>query len=181
MKLIQTLCCSALINPFYPMVEASESQYTFSCRLLCFLACLMAGAIIAQALGCLATYLAMEDSQAAGMMAHLLIQHLSYYFLGCGFVILSLSNILIKRGLSQLKVIRLPSLILIVSVSVASFLLIPRMDYLRATALLDGMPVMLSPFASYFAILNGITFFLLCVQIFSSLLIAWSLSDNQST
>ena len=160
------------------MVEVPKSQYPLSCRLLSLLAYLMAGAIIAQALGCLAPYLLMEDSQAAGMLANLLMQHLSYYFLGCAFVILSLSNILIKRGIFQLKAVRLPSLILIVSVAVASFLLIPRMDYLRETALQDGMPVMLSTFANYFVILNSITFLLLCAQIFSSTLIAWRLSDT---
>jgi hypothetical protein len=180
MKLIQNLCCIALINPFYPMVEALSTQYHLSIRLLRLLAGLMAGGIMAQALGCLTPYFLMEDSQAAGMVAHLLMQHLSYYFLGCAFVILSLSNILIKRGISQLKIVRLPSLILIFAVAVASFLLIPRMDYLRETALQDGMPVMLSPFANYFVILNGITFLLLCTQIFSSALIAWRLTDTQS-
>ena len=181
MKLIPTFCCSALINPFYPMVEAPSTQYPLSLRLLQFLASFIAGSIIAQALGCLTVYLLMEDSQAAGMMAHLLMQHLSYYFLGCAFVILSFSNILIRRGIFQLKVIRLPSLIFIVCVAVASFLLIPRMDYLRETALQDGMPVMLSPFANYFTILNSITFLLLCTQIFSSGLMAWRLSDRQLT
>jgi hypothetical protein len=180
MKLIQTLCCSALINPLYPMVEAPSTQYHPSLRLLSLLAGLLSGGVIAQALGYLTPYFSMEDSQAAGMVAHLLMQHLSYYFLGCAFVILSLSNILIKRGISQLKMVRLPSLILIFSVAVASFLLIPRMDYLRETALQNGMPVMLSPFASYFAILNGITLLLLCSQIFSSALIAWRMSDTQS-
>lgn len=179
MKLIHILCCSALINPFYPMVEALKNQYLLSCRLLRFLAYLMAGASIAQAISCLTAYLLMEDSQVAGMVAHLLIEHLSYYFLGCTFVILSLSNILIKRGLSQLKVVRLPALILIVSVSAASFLLIPRMDYLREVALLDGMPIMLSPFARYFLALNGITLLLQCTQIFSSSQIAWRLSNTQ--
>ena len=81
----------------------------------------------------------------------------------------------------MLKTIRLPSLTLIVSIAVASFLLIPRMDYLRETALQDGMPVMLSPFANYFAILNSLTLLLLCVQIFSSALIVWRLSQHQST
>jgi len=88
---------------------------------------------------------------------------------------------LIKRGISQLKVVRLPSLILIVAVGVASFLLIPRMDYLRETALQDGMPVMLSPFANYFVIVNSLTFILLCIQIFSSALVAWRLSNIQLT
>ncbi|QWE16232.1 hypothetical protein [Polynucleobacter sp. AP-Nino-20-G2] len=178
MKLIFTLCCIALINPFYSMVEVSRAQYASSCRLLRFLACLMAGAIIAQALGYAAPYLVMEDAQAASMMAHLVMQHLSYYFLGCAFFILSVSNILIKRGIFQLKAIRLSSLMLIASIAAASFLLIPRMDYLRETALQDGMPVMLSPFANYFSILNSITLLLLCTQIFSSALIAWRLSKT---
>ena len=183
MKLIQTLCCSALINPFYPMVEvpSTPTQYSLPLRLLRLLAGLMAGGIIAQVLSCLIVYLLIEDSQAAGMMAHLLMQHLAYYFLGCTFIILSLSNALIKRDLCNLKAVRLPSLILILSVAGASFLLIPRMDYLRETALQDGMPVMLSPFANYFAILNSITSLLLCTQIFTSILIAWRLCDTQSS
>lgn len=163
------------------MVEVLKNQYPLSCRLLLLLACLTAGGVIAQTLGCLSAYLIMEDLQAGGMIAHLLIQQLSYYFLGCTFIILSLSNILIRRGLSMLKAIRLPSLILIVCLAVASFLLIPRMDYLRETALQDGMPVMHSPFANYFVILNSLTFLLVCIQIFSSALIVWRLSQHQST
>lgn len=159
------------------MVEVLPSQYLVSRRLLRLLACLMTCGIIAQALGCLTSYLLMQDSQAAGMIAHLFMQNLSYYFLGCAFIILSVSNMLIKRGISQLKVVRLPSLVLMICVAVPSVLLIPRMDYLRETALQNGMPVMLSPFASYFFILNSLTFLLLCAQIFSSALIAWRLGD----
>ena len=125
-------------------------------------------------------YLVIEDSQAAGMVAHLLIQQVSYYLLGYTFVILSLSNILIKRGLVELKDIRTPSLILILCVAFTSFLLIPRMDYLREVALQDGMPVMLSPFANYFAILNALTFSLLVVQMILGTLVAWRMSKTQS-
>lgn len=181
MKPIQAFCCSALINPYYPMVESPKTQHSLSLRLLRLLALLIAGGTIAQAFGCLIAYLSMEDSQAGGMLAHLIIQHLSYYFLGCTFVIMSLSNLLIKRGISTLKVTRLPSLILILCVAIASFLLIPRMDYLRETALQDGMPVMLSPFANYFAILNGLTLLLICAQIFFSALVAWRLCGSQSS
>jgi hypothetical protein len=180
MKLIRTLCCNALINPFSPMVEVPATQYLIPLRLLRLLAGLMAGGSIAQALACLTPYFFMEDSQAAGMIADLVMQHLSYYFLGGAFIILSLSNILIKRGISGLRTVRLPSLILISCVSVASFLLIPRMDYLRETALQDGMPVLLSPLASYFVILSSLTLILLCVQIISSVRIAWRLSNTES-
>jgi hypothetical protein len=181
MDLILILCCDALINPFYSMVETAKPEYKFSLRLLCVLAGLTAGGTIAQAIGCVAAYLLLEDSQAGGMLAHLIMQHLSYYYLGLAFIVLSLSNLLIKKGLNQLKSIRIPSLILIGSVSIASYLLIPRMDYLRETALQDGMPVMLSPFATYFVILNSLTFLLLCAQIYSSVLLAWRLSDVHSS
>jgi hypothetical protein len=160
------------------MIEVPKSQYRLPFFLIRILAYLMAGAIFIQALGCLAAYLLMMDSQAAGMLAHLLMQNLSYYFLGCTFIILSLSNLLIKRGISQLKRVRWPLLILAVSVATASFLLIPRIDHLRETALEDGMPVMLSPFANYFVILNSIVFLLLCAQIFCSTLVTWRLARD---
>jgi hypothetical protein len=161
------------------MVEISTSQYSLARRLLRLIAYILAGGTLAQALSCLATTLFINDSQAAGMVANLLVQHLSYYFLGCAFVILSLSNILIKRGLAPLRSIRMPSLSLMMTVAAASFLLIPRMDYLRETALLDGMPVMLSPFASYFLILNTLVNTLIIAQIGSSILIAWRLSNTK--
>lgn len=159
------------------MVEISKNQYPLARRLLRFIAYILAGGTIAQALSCVAAVLLIHDRQAAGMVANLLVQHLSYYFLGCAFIILSLSNILIKRGVATLRSIRLPSLTLMLTVAAASFLLIPRMDYLRETALLDGMPVMLSPFANYFLILNILVNALIITQIASSILIAWRLSN----
>jgi hypothetical protein len=88
---------------------------------------------------------------------------------------------LVKRGVYSLRKIRLPSLTLILIISLNSFLLIPRMDYLREAALLDGMPVMLSYFANYFLILNGLTLILVLIQIFYSALLAWNLSGAQSS
>ena len=163
------------------MVEIKKTQYSLARRLLRVVAYMLAGGTIAQALSCLAVALLIHDSQAAGMVANLLVQHLSYYFLGSAFVILSLSNILIKRGVVALRSIRLPSLTMMLTVAAASFLLIPRMDYLRETALLDGMPVMLSPFASYFLVLNTLVNVLIITQIASSILIAWRLSNTKLT
>lgn len=162
------------------MVEHSQTQHPLALQLLRFLANLLAGGSIAQALGYGAAYLSMEDSQAAGMIGNLIMQQLSYYFLGSGFVTLSFSNILIRRGASSLKSIRFPSLMFIFSVAAASYLLIPRMDFLRETALQNGMPVMLSPLANYFEVLNSLTVFLLLIQILSSSLLAWRLNESQS-
>lgn len=163
------------------MVEVMRPQHPLTYRLIRLLAYMLAGGIIAQAFGCLAASLLINDSQAAGMVANIVVQHLSYYFLGCAFVILSIANILIKRGASPLKNIRLPLLIMMMAVAGVSFLLIPRMDYLRETALIDGMPVMLSPFANYFQILNVLMILLLLTQIISSVLVAWRLVDSEST
>ena len=163
------------------MVEITRPQHPLTHRLLRFLACILAGGFISQAISCLAAYLSISDSQAAGMVAHIVVQQLSYYFLGCAFAILSIANILIKRGSSPLKNIRLLLLILMMAVAVVSFLLIPRMDYLRETALIDGMPVMLSPFANYFQVLNILVLMLLLTQIIAGILVAWCLTKSEST
>ena len=160
------------------MVEATKTHHPLAYRLLRLIAYILAGGVLAQAFSCLASYYLIYDSQAAGMLAHLLIQHLSYYFLGGTFVILSLSNVLIKKGISSLTSIRIPSLTLILVIAATSFLLIPRMDYLRETALLDGLPVMLSPFANYFLILNSLTLVFLIAQVALSVSIAWRLSKH---
>lgn len=163
------------------MVVATDTAHPFTYRLIRLITYLLAGGVLAQAFAYAVIYISIYDSQAAGMLAHLLIQYLANYFLGASFIILSVSNILIKRGLSDIKVIRIPSLAFMLVIATTSFLIIPRMDYLRETALLDGMPVMLSPFASYFLILNNLTLLLLAAQIFYSSLIAWRLSKTQLT
>lgn len=162
------------------MVESTQDQYPFANRFLRVISYLLLGAIVAQFFSCLSAYLIISDSQAAGMLAHILIQHFSYYLLGSTFIILSLANILIKRAQYSLRTIRVPALLLILVTAASSFLLIPRMDYLRETALLDGMPVALSPFASYFVILNGLTFALVITQMICCGLIAWRLSKPRS-
>jgi hypothetical protein len=158
------------------MVETLQDQYHPAYRILRFISYLSLGGVIAQLFSCLSAYFYIGDTQAAGMLAHILIQQLSFYLLACTFIILSLANVLIKRGQYGLRAIRIPSLLLILVTATTSFLLIPRMDYLRETALLDGMPVALSPFANYFAIINGLTFISVIIQIACCGLMAWRLS-----
>ncbi len=162
------------------MVETLQDQYHPAYRILRFISYLLLGGVIAQLFSCLSAYFFIGDTQAAGMLAHILIQQLSYYLLACTFIILSLANVLIKRGQYGLRAIRIPSLLLILFTATTSFLLIPRMDYLRETALLDGMPVALSPFANYFVILNTLTFVSVIIQIVCCGLMAWRLSKPRS-
>ena len=162
------------------MVESTQDQYQFAKQFLRLISYLLLGGVIAQLFSCLTTYFYIGDKQAAGMLAHILIQQLSYCLLTGTFIILSLANVLIKRGQYDLRAIRIPSLLLILVTATTGFLLIPRMDYLRETSLLDGMPVALSPFANYFAILNTLTFVSVIIQIVCCGLMAWRLSKPRS-
>lgn len=162
------------------MVASTQDQYRLANRFLRSISYLLLGGVVAQFFSCLSAYFLIADTQAAGMLAHLLIQHLSYYFLGSAFVILSFANILVRRRQHKLRTIRIPALLLILATAVSSFLLIPRMDYLRETALLDGMPVALSPLANYFATLNNLTLAFVITQIICCGLMAWRLSKPQS-
>lgn len=113
------------------MVEVILNRHPFAHQLMRFIAYILTGGMIAQFFSCVSVYLLINDSQVAGMIAHLLIQYLSNYFLVCAFIALSLANILVRRGIASFKAIRIPALTLILVTAVTSFLLIPRMDYFR--------------------------------------------------
>jgi hypothetical protein len=150
--------------------------YSLAVRLLQLFSVVLSVLLLTQTLYLLFVYYQSTDTQAAGMLADLMIEDLSPYILILIFILLSTSNILIKRGLFELKRLRLPSLILTAATFIPSYLLIPRMDYLRETALTDGFPVMLSPLARYFFFLSALEILLLTTQIACGLLITWRLS-----
>jgi hypothetical protein len=81
-------------------------------------------------------------------------------------------SILIKKGLSFLTEIAIPTLALILLISASSFRLIPLMNYWRETALLDGMPVILGTLAQYFWIFHGLKILVLIAQVVFIVLIA---------
>jgi len=150
--------------------------YSLAIRLLQLLSVVLSVLLLTQTLYLLVVYYQSTDTQAAGMLADLMIEDLSPYILILIFILLSTSNILIKRGLFELKRLRLPALILTAATFITSYLLIPRMNYLRETALTDGFPVMLSPLARYFFFLSALEILLLTTQIACGLLITWRLS-----
>lgn len=181
MKLNLDSRCTALINPAFSMVALPKDAYPISISILKFLSYLLGGGIITQFLVVISAYITMEDSQAANMIAQEISKQLSYYFLGCGFLIMSMSNVLIKRGVIDLRVVRILSLLLIALISGTSFLIIPRMEYLIETALLDGMPVMQSPLARYFFIVNSLAATSIIAQIYLGVLVSWRLNSECST
>jgi hypothetical protein len=107
------------------------------------------------------------------MLADIITQYLANFFLGIAFIVLSVSNLLIKRGLVEYKRLRLPTIVLAISTAIVVFILIPRMDYLRETALLDGLPVLYSASAAYFTTLAALATSLLFVQLVSGGMLVW--------
>ena len=149
------------------------NQYSSTQRLISFLCLLLGGGLVAQLLCIVVVRIASSDIQAGGMLADIITQYLANYFLGIAFIILSVSNLLIKRGLVKYKRLRLPTIILAASTAIVAFMLIPRMDYLRETALLDGLPVLFAPSAAYFTTLSALSISLLLIQLASGGVLLW--------
>jgi len=149
------------------------NQYSSTQRLISFLCLLLGGGLVAQLLCIVLVRIASSDIQAGGMLADIITQYLANYFLGIAFIILSVSNLLIKRGLTEYKRLRLPTIILAASTAIVAFMLIPRMDYLRETALLDGLPVLFAPSAAYFTTLSALSISLLLIQLASGGVLLW--------
>jgi hypothetical protein len=149
------------------------TTYTSTRRLITCLCLLLGGGLVAQLLCIIVVRIASSDIQAGGMLADIITQYLANYFLGIAFIVLSVSNLLIKRGLVEYKSLRLPAIILAASTAIVAFMLIPRMDYLRETALLDGLPVLYAPSAAYFITLSALSTSLLLIQLASGGVLLW--------
>ena len=151
----------------------SGDPYSATRRLITCLCLLLGGGLLGQLLSMIVVRIASSDIQAGGMLADIITQYLANYFLGIAFVVLSVSNLLIKRGLVEYKRLRLPTIVLAISTSIVAFMLIPRMDYLRETALQDGLPVLFSDSATYFTTLAALATSLLLIQSASGGVLVW--------
>jgi uncharacterized membrane protein YozB (DUF420 family) len=149
------------------------NPYSTARRLITCLCLLLGGGLVAQLLSIIVVRIASSDIQAGGMLADIITQYLANYFLGIAFIVLSVSNLLIKRGLVEYKRLRLPTIILAASTAIVAFMLIPRMDYLRETALLDGLPILYAPSAAYFITLSALSTSLLLIQLASGGVLLW--------
>ena len=151
----------------------SGDPYSATRRFITCLCLLLGGGLLGQLLSMIVVRIASTDIQAGGMLADIITQYLANYFLGIAFVVLSVSNLLIKRGLMEYKRLRLPTIVLAISTAIVAFMLIPRMDYLRETALLDGLPVLYSASAGYFTTLAALATSLLLIQLASGGVLVW--------
>ena len=168
-------------QPTFLNAAKSGDPYSATRRFITCLCLLLGGGLLGQLLSLIVVRIASSDIQAGGMLADIITQYLANYFLGIAFIVLSVSNLLIKRGLVEYKRLRLPTIVLAISTAIVAFMLIPRMDYLRETALLDGLPVLYSASASYFTTLAALATSLLLIQLASGGVLVWRQLNPKKT
>ena len=160
-------------TPAKQLNAVNPDPYSATHRFMTCLCLLLGGSLLGQLLSIIVVRIASSDIQAGGMLADIITQYLANYFLGIAFIVLSVSNLLIKRGLGEYKRLRLPAIVLAISTAIVAFMLIPRMDYLRETALQDGLPVLFSDSAAYFTTLAALATSLLFIQLVSGGMLVW--------
>jgi hypothetical protein len=170
-----------MLQPTSINAAKSGDPYSATRRFITCLCLLLGGGLLGQLLSLIVVRIASSDIQAGGMLADIITQYLANYFLGIAFIVLSVSNLLIKRGLVEYKRLRLPTIVLAISTAIVAFMLIPRMDYLRETALLDGLPVLYSASAGYFTTLAALATSLLLIQLASGGVLVWRQLNPKKT
>jgi hypothetical protein len=118
----------------------------------------------------------LTDRQVAGMVAGSIFKVEAYFGTIVCIALMVLANLLVTRGLTQYKIIRFILLGMLLCSVPASFLLIPWMNTLRDQALLNGMPVMLSPSADLFAKLHGASSIVFMIQSALGIYLVWRLT-----
>jgi hypothetical protein len=89
-----------------------------------------------------------------------------------------LANLLVNRGLNQFRLIRWLLLAMLLCSVSAAFVFIPWMNALRDNALVQGMPVMLSPSATLFGRLHGVSSILFTLQSLLGVFLVWRLTKR---
>ena len=118
----------------------------------------------------------LTDRQVAGMVAGSIFKVEAYLSTIVCIALMVLANLLVTRGLTQYRVIRLILLGMLLCSVAASFVFIPWMNTLRDQALLNGMPVMLSPSAELFGKLHGASSIVFMIQSALGLYLVWRLT-----
>jgi hypothetical protein len=125
-----------------------------------------------------AIFSTMTDRQAAGMVAGAIFKLEAYLSLIICIGLMVLANLLVSRGLNQFRLIRWLLLVMLFCAVLAAFVFIPWMETLRDEALLQGMPVMLSPSAQLFGRLHGLSSFVFMIESVLGIWLVWRLSSR---
>jgi hypothetical protein len=125
-----------------------------------------------------AIFSTMTDRQAAGMVAGSIFRIEAYLSLIVCIGLMVLSNLLVNRGLNQFRLIRWILLAMLLCSVAAAFIFIPWMNTLRDNALAQGMPVMVSPSATLFGRLHGVSSILFMLQSLLGIYLVWRLTKR---
>jgi hypothetical protein len=148
-------------------------------RLFILIAGLWVGSLLAVGyLVAPAIFSTMTDRQAAGMVAGSVFRLEAYLSLIVCIALMVLANLLVNRGLNQFRFIRWLLLAMLLCSVAAVFIFIPWMNALRDDALLQGMPVMLSPSATLFGRLHGASSILFTLQSLLGIFLVWRLTKR---
>ena len=146
-------------------------------RLFILIAGLWVGSLLAVGyLVAPAIFSTMTDRQAAGMVAGSIFKLEAYLSLIVCIGLMVLANLLVNRGLNQFRLIRWLLLAMLLCSVSAAFVFIPWMNALRDNALVQGMPVMLSPSATLFGRLHGVSSILFTLQSLLGIFLVWRLT-----
>lgn len=163
------------------MQNTTAPTHTGAQRLFVLIAGLWVGSILGVGyLVAPAIFNALSDRQVAGMVAGAIFKAEAYLSIILCIALMVLANLLVTRGLAQYKMIRLILLGMLICATAASFVLIPWLDTLRDQALLEGMPVMLSPSADLFRKLHGVSSVLFLIQSALGIYLVWRLTKSNS-
>jgi uncharacterized membrane protein len=125
-----------------------------------------------------AIFSTMTDRQAAGMVAGSIFRIEAYLSLIVCIGLMVLANLLVNRGLHQFRLIRWLLLGMLLCSIAAAFIFIPWMNALRDNALAQGMPVMVSPSATLFSRLHGLSSILFMLQSILGIALVWRLTKR---
>ena len=163
------------------MQNPTAPKHAGAQRLFILIAGIWVGSILAVGyLVAPAIFSTLTDRQVAGMVAGSVFKAEAYLSVIICIALMVLANLLVTRGLNQYRVIRLLLLGMLMCTAAASFILIPWLDTLRDQALLEGMPVMLSPSADLFRKLHGVSSFLFLIQSALGIYLVWRLTKTHS-
>ena len=163
------------------MQNPSAPKHTGAQQLFILTAGMWVGSILAVGYLVAPTiFTTLTDRQVAGMVAGSIFKAEAYLSIVICIALMVLANLLVTRGLNHYKAIRLLLLGMLICSAAASFILIPWLDTLRDQALLEGMPVMLSPSADLFRKLHGVSGVLFLIQSALGIYLVWRLTKTHS-
>ena len=161
------------------MQISSASNYLGAQRLFTLVTGLWVGSIFTSAYLVAPTiFNTLTDRQVAGMVAGSIFRVEALISSIVCIALMVLANLLINRGLTHYRIIRWLLLGILLCSLTALFIFIPWMNTLRDEALMQGMPVMLSPSAGLFSKLHGASSLVYLIQSALGLYLLWLLTKN---